>query len=160
MVVSDKEKIKYAEEKNELYLEYIVKMTPEDVLPGVVKFLQALKEKGMLIGLGSASKNARLILKKTALEPLFDVVVDGNLVSRAKPDPEVFSLGARLLELENQECLVFEDAVAGIQAAHNAGMKCIGVGSADILSDADMVIPGFVDLRLEKLIFQDKLQQC
>jgi beta-phosphoglucomutase len=128
-----------------------MQMTPGDVLPGVKSFLNELRKNHIKTGLGSASKNARLILEKTAMASLFDVIVDGNLVSRAKPDPEVFTLGAQLLETNNKDCVVFEDAVAGVQAAHNAGMKCIGIGSPHILGEAEMVIPGFTNLKLEDL---------
>lgn len=148
-----KEKEKLATEKNGIYLEYIEKMTPGDILPGVLDFLNELKNSFIKIGLGSASKNARLILEKTAIVPFFDVIVDGNLVSRAKPDPEVFALGAQLLQVDHKHCVVFEDAVAGIQAAHNAGMKCIGIGSPEILSDADKVFPGFINLKIRDLSF-------
>lgn len=148
-----KEKEKLATEKNGIYLEYIEKMTPGDILPGVLDFLNELKMNDIKIGLGSASKNARLILEKTAIVPFFDVIVDGNLVSRAKPDPEVFALGAQLLQVDHKHCVVFEDAVAGIQAAHNAGMKCIGIGSPEILSDADKVFAGFINLKISDLSF-------
>jgi beta-phosphoglucomutase len=140
-----------ANEKNQIYLEYIMQMTPEDVLPGVKRFLNELRKNHIKTGLGSASKNARLILEKTEMMPLFDVVVDGNLVSRAKPDPEVFELGAQLLQINNKDCVVFEDAVAGVQAAHNAGMKCIGIGSPLILREADLVFTGFDGLKLDDL---------
>jgi beta-phosphoglucomutase len=147
------EKIRYAEEKNQLYLQYIRNMTPDDVLPGVKTFLSELKESGILLGIGSASKNARTILERVGLMAVFDVIVDGNLISQAKPHPEVFSLGAEMLQVDPSQCIVFEDAIAGIQAAHNAGMKCIGVGAAAVLHEADLVIPGFRDLRLSDIGF-------
>ncbi len=146
------EKKQYAEEKNQVYLQYVSQMTPDDVLPGVRDFLHELKETGILIGLGSASKNARLILQRTNIEKIFNVVVDGNLITKAKPDPEVFALGARLLEVEAGNTLVFEDAIAGVQAAHNAGMKCIGIGTPEMLGEADLVFPGFQNLKLADII--------
>ena len=148
------EKKQYAEEKNQVYLQYVSQMTPYDVLPGVNSFLKKLKADNILIGLGSASKNARLILQKTHLEAMFDVVVDGNLISKAKPDPEVFSLGSRLLETDAGETIVFEDAVAGVQAAHNAGMKCIGIGTPEMLAEADLVFPGFENMKLADIHFE------
>lgn len=151
--LSDEQKNFYANEKNETYLGYIRQMTPEDVLPGVMKFLKELKKNNILTGVGSASKNASLILERTNLGSLFDVIVDGNLVANAKPDPEVFVKGAQMLGVENRSCIVFEDAVAGIQAARNAGMKCVGIGSPQILQDADLVIPGFEKLELSNLVF-------
>lgn len=149
----EEDKLRYAAEKNEVYLGYVREMTPEDVLPGVREFIGELRHNRILIGLGSASKNARLILNRTNIIGLFDVIVDGNLISLAKPNPEVFSLGAQLLAAEPANCVVFEDAVAGVQAAHNAGMKCIGIGSPEILKEADLVFPGFENLKLQDIVF-------
>ena len=151
--LSKEEKVRLAAEKNLLYLNYIQLMTPDDVLPGVLDFLGELKTNDLRIGLGSASKNARLILDKTAIVNLFDVIIDGNLITHAKPDPQVFALGAQMLKIENNHCVVFEDAVAGIQAAHNAGMKCIGIGSPEVLGEADKVFPGFTNMKLADLKF-------
>ncbi|MFO7370815.1 MAG: beta-phosphoglucomutase [Bacteroidales bacterium] len=151
--LTKEDKLRYAAEKNEVYLGYVRKMTSEDVLPGVREFLGGLRQNGILIGLGSASKNARLILERTDTIALFDVIVDGNLISLAKPNPEVFSLGAQLLEVDPANCVVFEDAIAGVQAAHNAGMKCIGIGSPEILKEADLVFPGFGNLKLQNIVF-------
>jgi beta-phosphoglucomutase len=153
MAPSDREKLEYADEKNALYLEYIEKMTPGDILPGVREFLTELKNSGIGIGLGSVSKNARTILTKTAITEYFDAIVDGNIISRAKPDPEVFLTGARMLNREPAQCVVFEDAVAGIQAAHRAGMKCVGVGSPEILGEAERIIPGFENFAMKDLDF-------
>jgi beta-phosphoglucomutase len=153
VALSEKEKITYAEEKNERYLGFVLAMTPEDALPGAREFLAELKKTKILTGLGSASKNARIILEKTNLVPYFDAIVDGTLVKRAKPHPEVFELGARMLRTYPPYCVVFEDAVAGITAAHKAGMKCIGVGSSDILHEADLVIPGFGNFTYENLVY-------
>lgn len=150
---SESDKERYAAEKNETYLSFIEKMTPADVLPGVLHFLNELKTKSVLTGLGSASKNARMILERTALTNYFDAIVDGNIVSSAKPNPEVFIKGAKMLNVQSSFCIVFEDAVAGIEAAHNAGMKCVGIGSPDILKEADLVFPGFMNLNLADLKF-------
>jgi beta-phosphoglucomutase len=149
--LTQEEKDRYAAEKNEVYLGYVKQMTPADILPGVTEFMSEVRKNQIMIGLGSASKNARLILERTGIVTLFDVIVDGNLITHAKPDPEVFAMGAQLLEIENKACIVFEDAVAGVQAAHNAGMKCIGIGSPEILGEADMVLPGFLNLKLADL---------
>lgn len=148
---SDEEKLILAERKNKRYLEYVHQMTDEEILPGVTRFLNDLKCNGMLIALGSASKNAPLILDRIHLKEQFDAIVDGNSVSKAKPDPEVFLTCARLLKVEPAACLVFEDAQAGIEAARNGGMKVIGVGSPDNLSSADHYIPGFKKLDFELL---------
>jgi beta-phosphoglucomutase len=148
---SDPEKLKYAAEKNALYLGYIEKMKPEDILPGVREFLAELKKSGILIGLGSVSKNARAILTRTAITDYFDAIVDGNIITNAKPDPEVFLTGAKMLNTPPSNCVVFEDAVAGVEAAHRAGMKCVGVGEPDILGKADLVIPGFKNFNLKNI---------
>ncbi len=140
---SAKEKLEMADKKNGWYLDYITKMTPEEILPGVQDFLHDLKSRGVKIALGSASKNAGIILDRVGIAPLFDVVVDGNKVANAKPDPEVFLLGARGLDIPPSGCVVFEDAAAGIEAAIRAGMRSVGVGSPDILQRATVVIPGF-----------------
>lgn len=142
---SEEEKEKLADRKNKIYLEYILRMTPEEVLPGVVEFLTALHREGIRVSLGSASKNAKTILRQVGIESLFDAVADGTNVTKAKPDPEVFLKGAELLGLPAGECMVFEDAVAGIEAAHRAGMKCVGVGDPEILAAADYHIAGFRD---------------
>ena len=146
---SEEEKRLLAESKNERYLEFVRRMTEEEILPGVTRFLDDLRSNGILIALGSASKNAPLILERIQLMEKFDVVVDGNSVSKAKPDPEVFLKCAELLNVEPGLCLVFEDAQAGIEAALNGGMKVIGVGSPDDLSYADHFIPGFKKLDYE-----------
>jgi beta-phosphoglucomutase len=149
---TDIQKLEYAAEKNALYLQYIEKMTPEDILPGVREFLTELKKAGIRVGLGSVSKNARTILTKTGITEFFDAIVDGNIISRAKPDPEVFLTGAKMLDLPPAQCVVFEDAVAGVEAAHRAGMKCVGVGSRHILNEADAIIPGFENFTMKDLI--------
>jgi beta-phosphoglucomutase len=148
---SVEEKFLLATLKNERYLEFVRQMTEEEILPGVSRFLDDLRSNGMLIALGSASKNAPLILERIHLKEKFDVVVDGNSVSKAKPDPEVFLKCAELLKVEPEECLVFEDAQAGIDAALNGRMKVIGVGSPEDLSFADHYIPGFKKLDYELL---------
>lgn len=153
MSLPDEEKEVLAAQKNSWYLDYIRTMTPADVLPGVLGFIQSVRTSGIRIGLGTASRNARLILEQIGLESAFDTVVDGNRVRRAKPDPEVFLIAASDLGLQPEQCLVFEDAIAGIEAAHNGGMRCIGVGNPDILHQADRVIPGFEKASLALLEF-------
>ena len=144
-------KTEFATRKNNQYVGLISKMTPEEILPGVTKFLQEARDAGLKIVLGSASKNAPLILEKIGLQHLFDAVIDGNKVSKAKPDPEVFLKGATAVNVESKQCLVFEDALAGIEAAKNAEMVAIGVGDPKILFSADAVISGFEGLALKDL---------
>lgn len=136
------EKLHLASKKNEWYVEYINRMEESEILPGAKEYLIKLKAAGMRIALGSASKNAPLILKNLNISELFDVIVDGNKVSKAKPDPEVFLRAAEGLGLNPQDCVVFEDAEAGIEAAKRAGMKVVGIGDAVILGNADMVVSG------------------
>ena len=149
--LTDTEKLLLAENKNNRYLEYVRQMTEEEILPGVSEFLDELREQGIQIALGSASKNAPLILDRIQLMEKFDAIVDGNAVSKAKPDPEVFLRCAELLGVEPVTCLVFEDAQAGIEAARNGGMQVIGVGSPENLSLADHYIPGFENLEFDLL---------
>jgi beta-phosphoglucomutase len=148
---TEEEKLVLAEKKNQRYLEYVKQMNKEEILPGVTRFLDDLRCNGILIALGSASKNAPLILDRIHLKGKFDVIVDGNSISSAKPDPEVFLRGAELLGVNPAGCLVFEDAQAGIEAALNGGMKVIGVGSSDLLSHAGHYIQGFEKLDYEQL---------
>jgi len=147
------EKLAFAEKKNNWYTQYIDKMTPDEVLPGVLDFFEQLKTEGIKMALGSASKNAGYILQKTNLTHWFDVIVDGTKTSKAKPDPEVFLLGAKGLNISPSECVVFEDAEAGVEAAINAGMFCVGIGSPAILGKANRVIPGLFEMNLKKLDF-------
>ncbi|MFH0760069.1 MAG: beta-phosphoglucomutase [Bacteroidota bacterium] len=149
----DEEKQRLASLKNEWYVNYISKMTPAEILPGVMLFLRILKDNKIRIALGTASKNAAMILKQIGLEKTFDCIIDGNLVTQAKPDPEVFLKAAAGLGLSPALCVVFEDAIAGIEAAHRGGMRCIGVGKPDVLAKADKVIPGFVGLDFSLLSF-------
>ncbi len=146
-----RQKAEYANMKNEWYIGYINKMTPAEILPGSISFINELKGAGILVAIGSASRNTPLILEKTGMKDLFDAVSDGNIVTRAKPDPEVFIKAANLLRADPGNCIVFEDAIAGIRAARNAGMACIGIGSPDILTEADFVISGLDKMNLEKL---------
>lgn len=123
-------------QKNEDYLSYLVDMDQSEILPGVMTVLKFLKANHQPIALGSASKNARPILEKTGILSYFDAIVDGNDVSNAKPDPEVFLQAAQKLGISNENSIVFEDSVAGIQAANIASMTSIGIGEASILNEA------------------------
>lgn len=139
------EKNNYCQQKNEIYLTYIRKMTAAEILPGVKAFIESARREGYKIALGSASKNALLILDRLELTHLFDAIIDGTKVSKAKPDPEVFIKGAEALQVPVEKCVVFEDATAGIAAAHAGNMKAVGVGSRHLLPEADYNIEGFVD---------------
>ena len=151
--LDEKTKLELAEKKNKNYVEYILKMTPDEILPGVKDFFNELKDQGIKIALGSASKNAMTILNQLELTDYFDAVVDGTHVSNAKPDPEVFLKGAELLGVSPSECIVFEDAEAGVEAAINGNMKCVGIGLPDVLGKANIVVPGFVGFSMTQLNF-------
>jgi beta-phosphoglucomutase len=140
---SQEDKDKWLLQKNEDYLSYLVDMDESEILPGVMPILNYLKEKNQLIALGSASKNARPILEKTGTLPYFDAIVDGNDVSNAKPDPEVFLLAAKLLNTKPEDSIVFEDSVAGIQAANIGGMVSVGIGDAATLHEAKHLFKDF-----------------
>ncbi|ASA20690.1 beta-phosphoglucomutase [Paenibacillus donghaensis] len=132
--------------KNEWYKEYLATLTPADVLPGVTNFLELLRSCGIQTAIASASKNAPLILEKVNIRPLFDVVVDGNSIVKAKPDPEVFLQAARLLGVAPAACFVFEDAAAGVEGAITAGMRVVGIGDRGLLACAHLTITSFEQL--------------
>lgn len=131
--VSDEEFQTLMVEKNEWYLELVQGLGPQDALPGALDFLQTAYDQGIKIALGSASKNAPMILEKLGITPLFTAIIDGNNVVNGKPHPEVFLKGAEALGLEPSECLVFEDSIAGVQAAKQGGMASVGIGNAETL---------------------------
>jgi len=133
----NEEKIQMAEKKNSLYRELLNELTPKDILPGVMKVLEDLKAKNIKIAIGSSSKNTPMILGKIGLKDYFDAVADGNDIRNSKPDPEVFLLAARKVGMEAKECLVVEDADAGVEAAIAGNMKVLAVGYASINPKAD-----------------------
>ncbi len=135
--------------KNEDYLSYINNMDATEILPGVIPVLDYLKDQGIPMALGSASKNAKRILEKVGLTAYFMSIVDGHSVSKAKPDPEVFLIAAGELGAEPHHCVVFEDALAGIEAANAAGMTSIGIGHPDILTEADHNFKDFTEIDLD-----------
>jgi len=142
-------------EKNEDYLSYIEKMDESEILPDVKKTLKYLKKKKQPMALGSASKNAVPILKKVGLLSYFESVVDGTHVAKAKPDPEVFLIAANDLKMKPEDCIVFEDSVAGIQAANIANMISIGIGDKNVLHEANYIFKDFTEMKkkfIKKLI--------
>ncbi|MGH4139990.1 beta-phosphoglucomutase [Clostridium sp.] len=151
ITLNDDTKIELAQKKNNWYVEYISKLTPDDILPGVIGFLKSVKDNGIKVALGSASKNSMLILDKLNLTDYFDAIIDGTKVSKAKPNPEVFLKGAQALKVLPSQCIVFEDAEAGVEAAINAGMYCVGIGSKDVLRKAHLVLSGFNNMTFDKL---------
>jgi beta-phosphoglucomutase len=148
---TEAEREELAARKNDWYVEMINRMTPAEILPGAKKFLEACRAAGIKTALGSASKNSMTILDHINLTSLFDAIIDGNKVTKAKPDPEVFLKGAEALNVLPADCVVFEDAIAGVEAAINGGMKVVGVGSPAVLGEADLVVGGLNEMSLEKL---------
>ncbi|CAL2101100.1 putative glucose-1-phosphate phosphodismutase, beta-phosphoglucomutase [Tenacibaculum sp. 190130A14a] len=135
--------------KNDDYLSYIAQMDDSEILPDVPKILHYLIDNKQGIALGSASKNARAILEKVHLIEKFQAIVDGTNVSKAKPDPEVFLNAATALKIQPEDCVVFEDSVAGVQAANAANMISIGIGSKEVLHEADYVFNDFTEISIE-----------
>lgn len=148
---TEAEKEEMATRKNEWYTEMIGKMTPAEILPGAKDFVQSCRDAGIKTAIGSASKNTPTILEKLNLVPLFDAIIDGNSVTNPKPNPEVFLKGAQAVGVAPADCVVFEDALAGIEAALNGGMKAVGIGSPDMLTKANVVVSGLDKFTLEML---------
>jgi len=146
---TEAEKEELADRKNRWYVDMINQMQPNEILPGAREFVQACRNVGIKTALGSASKNSMTILNKIGMTDLFDAIIDGNKVSKAKPDPEVFLKGAAELGVQPADCVVFEDAIAGIQAAKNAGMKAVGIGEQETLKEADVVVKGLSEITLD-----------
>lgn len=148
---SKEEKEAWAGMKNKWYVESLHSLESSALLPGTVEYLEQLKTSGILIALGSASKNAFFILERLGIYAYFDAVIDGNSVIKAKPDPEVFTKGAAKLKLEAEYCAVFEDSYAGIQAAKSAGMFAVGIGSRSNLPNADMYVNNLSELVMSQI---------
>jgi len=159
MELSEEEFNSQMARKNENYLSYVHDMNKNEILPGVSKVLEYLMEHNIPFALGSASKNARTILKKIDLYDKFDAIVDGTDVSKAKPDPEVFLIAAEKLNTEPKNCVVFEDSVAGVRAANTGKMISIGIGDKKVLSEADYIFSDFTEIDIEfieKLLRKEK----
>ncbi|MCL2702003.1 MAG: beta-phosphoglucomutase [Defluviitaleaceae bacterium] len=142
---TDAEKEDMANEKNKRYVGYISQLREDEILPGARELIARMKENGIKTAIGSASKNTPLILERLGIADLFDVVIDGNSTQKAKPDPEVFVLGAKAMDVPPGDCIVFEDAQAGIDAALAAGMTPIGVGDPHNLVGAEIHVPALKD---------------
>jgi beta-phosphoglucomutase len=148
---SKEEKTGMAERKNNYYRSLLHTLAPDDVFPGVKRMLKELKDTGIKIAIGSSSKNTPFILQKIGLEKTFDAVSDGNQIKRSKPDPEVFLLAASKLQIPPDQCLVVEDADAGVEAAINAGMKCLAVGSACVNPKAHLRANNLSEVSVEQI---------
>jgi beta-phosphoglucomutase len=143
---SQEDKNKWLAQKNEDYLAFVHQMDKSEILPRVEEVLQFLKANNQYVVLGSASKNARPILEKVNILHYFDALVDGNDVTNAKPDPEVFLQGANQVQVAYQDAIVFEDSVAGIQAANVAGMTSVGIGEKEVLHESDFCFRDFTEM--------------
>ncbi|MGI6084979.1 MAG: beta-phosphoglucomutase [Acetivibrionales bacterium] len=149
---SEAEMTEMAERKNRWYVEYISKMDESEILEGTLECLNGFKDIGVKIALGTASKNALLILKNLRIKHYFDAIVDGNKVTRAKPDPEVFLACAKELKVIPEECVVFEDAQAGLDAAKAAGMKAVAIGKPDNLTGYDRIFSGLFEVKPKEIV--------
>lgn len=152
ITLENEEFIGLMSKKNEDYLQHIEKMDASEILPDVPRILELLETKNQGIALGSASKNAEVILQKVNLIQKFSAIIDGNGVTKGKPDPEVFLNAASALSIAPEDCIVFEDATAGIAATNAANMISIGIGDASILHKADYVFKDFTEISSEFIL--------
>jgi beta-phosphoglucomutase len=151
LVLNNAKKVELMDLKNKWYLEYVEAVNPNEMLPGAHDLLMDLKRNNVKIGLGSSSKNSVMILEKLQIFDLFDTIVDGTIIHMSKPHPEVFMRGAAALGLQPIQCVVFEDAISGVQAAIDGGFPCIGIGDAHILSQATVVVPDLKGMNFERI---------
>ena len=149
--IPESEFTRLMQQKNDDYLSHINTMDAAEILPDVSKVLDFLTQEKQGIALGSASKNARMILKKVHLMNQFQAIVDGNDVTKGKPNPEVFLKAAKELNIPKENCIVFEDSVSGVQAANAANMVSIGIGDSSVLHEADYVFSDFTALEVDFL---------
>jgi beta-phosphoglucomutase len=145
------EMIALADRKNTWFVDYINEMKPDEIYPGALSLLHALRHAGILVGLASSSKNAATVLKNLQIQQEFDAVVDGTMVTHSKPDPEIFLKAAAKLGMDPADCIVVEDAEAGVEAAIRAGIKTVGIGKVEQLGKADLVVDHIQKLSLTLL---------
>lgn len=149
--LSTEEKVRLATKKNEWYLEYVDQMDENEILDGTHELLDKLDKMGVKKAIGSASKNAKNILKKVNLIDRFDFIADGTVVKKAKPDPEVFTIAADQIGVDYRKCVVFEDSFAGIVAAKKVNMLAIGIGDKKNLPDSDIIIKSLKEFDLNMI---------
>ncbi len=149
---TDEEKIELAARKNGYYRESLQNLTPKDILPGVMDILEELKKRGIKISIGSSSKNSPKILECVGLATYFDATSDGNDITKSKPDPEVFLLAAERMGIPPEECLVVEDAKAGVEAGLGGNMKVLGVGAAEEDERAHLRAKDMASVTVEQLL--------
>jgi len=149
--ISEHEKERLANKKNTWFVDYIERMAPEEIFPGVKLLIKDMRELGIKTALASSSKNAKTVIQLLHIRNEFDVVVDGTMITHTKPHPEIFLLAADRLGVEPEACLVFEDAEAGVEAALAAGMKCVGVGSPAMLKEANRIVSTTSEFQIAEL---------
>jgi beta-phosphoglucomutase len=149
--LSNEEMERLADKKNRWFVDYINAIKPQEIFPGVIDLLQDIRSSGLKIALASSSRNADTVLTLLNIKSYFDAIVDGTMITHTKPDPEIFLLAAGKLAIQPAQCLVFEDAEAGVEAAIAAGMKCVGVGTAQQLSKATFVVSKTADFTIQKI---------
>jgi len=147
-----KEKELLAELKNLVYKDSLKTLKSSDIIPGALELIRKMKEAGAKTAICSSSRNAGEVLDQLSLRGLFEAVVTGNEVAKAKPDPEIFLLGARLLDVSPADCVVLEDAQSGVQAALAAGMRCVGLGDPKLLAGADLILESLLDCPAERAL--------
>jgi len=150
--LSQEEMERLAVKKNQWFVEYIMAMKPDEIFHGVKELIREIRSRGMKVALASSSKNAETVLNLLSIKNYFDVIVDGTMIKHSKPDPEIFLQAAAKLNIPPVNCLVFEDAEAGVAAAVAAGMKCVGVGSSELLGKANVVIKKTGDFTMDQLL--------
>lgn len=150
--LSEKEIESLLEAKNNIYKDYIKDLNENDVCEGVLNFINDAIKNNIKIALYSASRNAKRILCQLKIIDLFTVIIDGNNVSNAKPDPEGFKIAADLTKTNTKDCVVFEDSISGIEGANKLNMYTVGIGSRDVLKNADVVYEGFKNLKIKDII--------
>jgi beta-phosphoglucomutase len=149
--LSPHEKEMMANKKNTWFVDYVERMVPEEIFPGVKTLISGLRAKGIKVGLASSSKNAKTVIQLLRIQNDFDAVVDGTMITHSKPDPEIFLLAAKKLGVDPKDCLVFEDAEAGVEAALSAGMQCVGIGIHDQLHKANKILKKTGEFQVEML---------
>lgn len=149
--LTEEKKHELAERKNKWFTEYVYNMKPEELYPGVKELFSELKKDNIRIALASSSKNAKTIIEILGIDREFEAMVDGNMIVNSKPHPEIFLLAAKKLGLDPADCMVFEDAEAGVEAALAAGMKCVGIGSQVQLKKANRVVKSIAEFNYAEL---------
>lgn len=152
VTASEYDKERMANKKNAWFNDYVERMMPEEIFPGVKQLIRDLKKSGIKVGLASSSKNAKTVIQLLHIQDEFDAIVDGTMIKHSKPHPEIFLLTAQKLGVSPEECVVFEDAEAGVEAALAAGMKCVGIGNEEQLNRAHEVVAKTADFKIAELI--------